>query len=121
MNHIHFAENLDLLKELDSLSVDLIYIDPPFNTGKLQCRTRVKTVRSDDGDRVGFQGRRYRTTKMGSMSFVDTFDDYLAFLEPRLLEALRVLSNTGTLYLHIDYREVPVSYTHLTLPTTPYV
>ena len=106
MNHIYLAENLNILKELESCSVDLIYIDPPFNTGKRQQRTRIKTTRSNMGDRIGFQGQRYKTTKIDSMSFVDVFDDYLTFLEPRLWEALRVLSHSGTFYLHIDYREV---------------
>jgi len=106
VNRIHFAENLDLLKELDDRSVDLIYVDPPFNTGKRQRRTRIKTVRSDAGDRTGFQGRRYQTVEIGSMSFADVFDDYLAFLEPRLREAYRVLSDSGTFYFHVDYREV---------------
>ncbi|HUV95403.1 MAG TPA: site-specific DNA-methyltransferase [Anaerolineae bacterium] len=106
MNRIHYGENLDLLKELEDRSVDLIYVDPPFNTGKQQRRTRIKTVRSDAGDRTGFQGRRYQTVEIGSMSFADVFDDYLAFLEPRLREAHRVLSDSGTFYLHVDYREV---------------
>ena len=106
MNRIHYGENLDLLKELEDRSVDLIYIDPPFNTGKQQRRTRIKTVRSQVGDRTGFQGRRYQTVEIGSMSFADIFDDYLAFLEPRLREAHRVLSDSGTFYFHVDYREV---------------
>jgi len=106
VNRIHYGENLDLLKELEDRSVDLIYVDPPFNTGKQQRRTRIKTVRSDAGDRTGFQGRRYQTVEIGSMSFADVFDDYLAFLEPRLREAHRVLSDSGTFYLHVDYREV---------------
>ena len=36
------------------------------------------------GDRTGFQGRRYRTTTLGATGYADSFDDYLAFLEPRL-------------------------------------
>ncbi len=63
-------------------------------------------MRSEDGDRVGFGGRRYETVKVGTKAFADAFDDYLAFLEPRLAEARRVLSPTGSLYLHVDYREV---------------
>jgi len=103
---IYFGDNLDVLRRHASDgSVNLIYIDPPFNTGKAQSRTRIKTVRSDSGDRVGFQGQRYATAKMGSRAFPDRFDDYLAFLEPRLLQAYRVLAPDGTLYFHIDYRE----------------
>jgi site-specific DNA-methyltransferase (adenine-specific) len=103
---IYFGDNLDVLRRhVPDGSVNLIYIDPPFNTGKAQSRTRIKTVRSDSGDRVGFQGQRYATAKMGSRAFPDRFDDYLAFLEPRLLQAYRVLAPDGTLYFHIDYRE----------------
>lgn len=104
---VHFGDNLQLLKPLPSESVDLIYIDPPFNTGKVQSRTRIQTVRDPaGGDRTGFQGRRYRTVEVGSTSFVDSFDDYLGFLEPRFVEARRVLRPTGSFFLHVDYREV---------------
>ncbi len=103
---IYFGDNLEVLKILPSESVDLIYIDPPFNTGREQRYTALRTVRSETGDRVGFGGKRYRTLMLGSRSFVDIFDDYLAFLEPRLLEAHRVLAPHGSLYFHIDYREV---------------
>ncbi len=106
MNRIYFADNLTVLKDLEDASVDLIYIDPPFNTGKVQSRTQIKTVRSANGDRVGFQGKRYRTIPLGTISFSDIFDDYLAFLEPRLREAHRVLAPHGSLYFHVDYREV---------------
>ncbi len=84
----------------------MVYIDPPFNTGKVQGRTQIKTVRSENGDRVGFQGQRYETVKVGTKSYTDLFDDYLGFLEPRLMEAYRLLAPNGTLYFHIDYREV---------------
>lgn len=103
---IHLAENLDVLRGLDSDSVDLIYIDPPFNTGKVQTRTLVQSVRSEDGERVGFHGARYRDVALGTRAFGDRFDDYLAFLEPRLVEAQRVLAPHGSLYVHLDYREV---------------
>ena len=106
IDRIHHADNLDVLKELPEGSVDLIYVDPPFNTGKAQSRTRIKTVRSDAGDRTGFGGRRYETTVVGTQAFDDAFDDYLAFLEPRLVEAHRVLAPHGSLYFHVDYREV---------------
>ncbi len=103
---IHFADNLDVLRMLPSGSVDLIYIDPPFNSGKVQQRTKIRTVRSETGDRTGFQGRRYETIALGTKRFSDLFDDYLAFLEPRLTEAHRVLAPHGSLYFHIDFREV---------------
>src|SRR3990170_846697 len=106
VNRIYFGDNLPILRELPSASVDLIYIDPPFNTGKAQMRTRIKALASVEGDRVGFQGRRYRTVELGTQSFPDSHGNYLGFLEPRLKEAHRVLKGTGSLYFHIDYREV---------------
>jgi site-specific DNA-methyltransferase (adenine-specific) len=105
-NQIIFADNLHVLQGMPSASVNMIYIDPPFNTGKIQARTQVSTVASDNGDRTGFQGRRYQTTSIGSRAFSDAFDDYLGFLEPRLVEAHRILARNGTLYVHLDYREV---------------
>ncbi len=104
---IIFGDNLPALRELASSSFDLVYIDPPFNTGKVQARTRVRTVQDQDGgDRTGFQGRRYRTVKVGSASFADNFDDFIEFMEPRLEEARRLLTPTGSFFLHIDCREV---------------
>lgn len=105
-NKIYFGNNLSILEALPSASINLIYIDPPFNTGKSQTRTQIKTTRSDDGDRVGFLGNRYQTTKIDTKGYTDIFDNYLAFLEPRLIEAHRLLTSNGTLYFHIDYREV---------------
>jgi site-specific DNA-methyltransferase (adenine-specific) len=106
MNKIILGDNLPALKIIPSSSVDLIYIDPPFNTGKTQTRQQIKTVRDDEGDRTGFQGKRYRTVMGESTGYVDSFDDYLGFLRPRLEEARRVLSEKGSLFFHIDYREV---------------
>ena len=101
------ADNLAVLAQLADESVDLIYVDPPFNTGQRRTLQRVRTTRDEaDGDRVGFQGRRYRTVRMGRSSYLDVFDDYLEFLEPRLCEFRRVLKDTGSLYVHLDYREV---------------
>jgi len=100
------GENLSILHDLPDECVDLIYVDPPFNTGKRQALRRIKTVRDSEGDRTGFQGQRYRTIKVGNTSYLDVFDDYLAFLEPRLEEFKRVLRTTGSLYFHVDYREV---------------
>ncbi len=105
-NRIYFGDNLPILQSLPSESVDLIYIDPPFNTGKVQARTQIQTSRSENGDRKGFQGQRYQTIKIGSKSYLDIFDDFLAFLAPRLEEAFRLLKADGSLYFHIDYREV---------------
>ena len=105
-HQIYFGDNLKFLHALPDESVDLIYIDPPFNTGKKQAHTQLRTSQSEQGDRVGFKGKRYETIKLGSFSYMDLFDDFMAFIEPRLVEAHRVLTPTGSLYFHIDYREV---------------
>jgi site-specific DNA-methyltransferase (adenine-specific) len=105
-NRIILGDNLPVLRAMPDESIPLIYIDPPFNTGKAQRRTRLRTVAAEEGDRVGFQGKRYRSVALGSSAFADAFDDYLGFLEPRLVEARRVLTGNGTIYVHLDYREV---------------
>ncbi len=105
-NRIHLADNLEILRSLPAGSVDLIYIDPPFNTGKRQERRRMKVVHDEsNGDRTGFQGKRYRTVDLGTSGWDDAFDDFMAFLVPRLEEAHRVLNPHGSFFLHIDYRE----------------
>jgi site-specific DNA-methyltransferase (adenine-specific) len=106
MLDIYFGDNAEVLPRLPAEAFDLIYIDPPFNTGRKQERTQLRTERDGDGDRVGFKGQRYRTTRIGSKSFADDFDDYLGFLEPRLIEARRLLRPNGSLFVHLDYREV---------------
>ena len=106
MNKIIYGDNLPILEELPSSSVQLIYIDPPFNTGKVQRRQSIKTIRSKDGDRLGFQNCRYKTIRQGQTEFVDVFDDYMEFLQPRLEHAHRILDSSGSLYLHVDCREV---------------
>jgi site-specific DNA-methyltransferase (adenine-specific) len=99
------GDNLELLPKLDDGIFQLAYLDPPFNTGREQRRRTLATASAANGDRTGFQGRRYATRLLAESSYRDCFDDYLAFLEPRLAEVRRLLSDTGTLYLHIDYRE----------------
>ena len=102
------ADNLPVLESLPGGAFDLVYLDPPFNTGRAQSRSTL-TVEQDDGggpgSRVGFGGRRYRARTVRSLSYDDSFADYLAFLEPRLIAARRLLAPHGTLYFHIDYRE----------------
>jgi len=100
------GDNLEFLHSLPSESIDLIYIDPPFNTGKVQSRTSFKSQRSKEGNRVGFKGQSYSFVKEKVTSYNDAFTDYWAFLEPRLEEAWRILKPNGTFYLHLDYREV---------------
>jgi site-specific DNA-methyltransferase (adenine-specific) len=105
----------DLLIEADADSVlsrlpagafELIYIDPPFNTGQTQRARRLAVERDDEsGDRTGFGGRRYRSTARGELAYADSFDDYAGFLTPKLERARELLAPEGTLYVHLDYRE----------------
>ena len=104
-DEILLGDCLELLPRFADGAFQLIYIDPPFNTGREQKRKLMRTVADEDGDRTGFQGRRYATRLLGESSYRDSFEDYLAFLAPRLQEARRLLSLEGTLYFHIDYRE----------------
>ena len=106
MGDIILGDNLDVLRTLPDAAFQLIYVDPPFNTGKTQSRTRIKVTPDADGDRTGFQGRRYKTQVVGASSYGDIFDDYIGFLRPRMEEAYRVLDDQGSLFFHIDYREV---------------
>jgi site-specific DNA-methyltransferase (adenine-specific) len=104
-DQILLGDNLQLLPKFASASFQLIYVDPPFNTGRQQARKTLRTVADSDGERTGFQGRRYRTKLLAASSYRDRFEDYLAFLAPRLEQAHRLLASEGTLYFHIDYRE----------------
>lgn len=103
---VHHGAALDVLPQIASGSVDLIYIDPPFNTGKQQRRRTIRTTRDKEGTRSGFKGQAYREELVRELSYDDKFADYLGWLSEHLGEALRVLSPTGTIYLHLDYREV---------------
>lgn len=105
MNRIVQGDNLVALRGLADGCAKLVYMDPPFNTGHRQGRTRLRTVRDEQGDRTGFGGHRYRSEALGRLDFADTFDDYLAFLAPRLEEARRILAADGTLFVHLDPRE----------------
>jgi site-specific DNA-methyltransferase (adenine-specific) len=105
INQIFKGDNLPILKSIPSESVQLIYIDPPFNTGRTQTRGTTTTTRTDAGNRVGFKGKRYDVVRETVLSYDDEFEDFWSFLEPRLEEAWRLLNETGTLYLHLDYRE----------------
>ena len=106
---VFHGDNLAVLPRFADASFDLIYVDPPFNTGKKQARQRTKTVRDPDGDRIGFHGLRHRTTLVHDGTrdaFDDRFGDYQAWLLPRLQHAHRLLTPTGSFFLHLDYREV---------------
>ncbi|HEY4224432.1 MAG TPA: site-specific DNA-methyltransferase [Pseudolysinimonas sp.] len=102
---IVLGDNLAVTALLPDAAFRLIYLDPPFNTGRVQRRQSVSTTRTPDGSRQGFGGNSYDTVKRTLSHYDDRFEDYWAFLEPRLAEAWRLLDERGTLYLHLDYRE----------------
>jgi len=100
------ADNEQVLACLPDGAFDLIYIDPPFNTGHRQRRQTLAVTRDESaGDRRGFGGRAYRSTLLGALAYDDRFGAYLDFLAPRLERARALLAEHGTLYFHIDYRE----------------
>lgn len=134
---IHEGDNLEVISTFDAASFTLVYLDPPFNTGRAQSKA-VETARTarpvnlhqtaeSAGDtqvlgdqmeahglermdapavvRRGFHGRDYERLRGDLRAYDDRFDDYWGFLEPRLIEAWRLLAPDGTLYLHLDYRE----------------
>ncbi len=100
------GDNLEVAADLPDGCATLVYLDPPFNTGRRQIRRTLRTVADEAGDRTGFGGRRYRTEAVGEASYEDAFDDYLGFLRPRLEAARRLLAEDGSLYVHLDFREV---------------
>jgi DNA modification methylase len=99
------GDNASILARLPVGAFDLVYMDPPFNTGRTQARRTLETVPDSDGDRVGFGGKRYSSRLLQTLSYDDAFADYLGFLEPRVRRARALLAPHGTLYFHIDYRE----------------
>jgi len=103
---IILGDNLDILKSIPSRSCKLIYIDPPFNTQKVQKRDRISVIRDENGVRGGFAGARYSVTRTASPQYADSFDDFISFITPRIEEAYRILTDDGSLFFHIDYREV---------------
>jgi site-specific DNA-methyltransferase (adenine-specific) len=99
------ADNAVVLPLLPDGAFDLIYIDPPFNTGRDQRRRTLRAVRDDSGA-VGFGGHRYARETVREMAYADrTQNDYVAFLAPSLRRARELLAAHGTLYVHLDYRE----------------
>ena len=120
LSRVIHADNLEILPGLPAAAFTLIYLDPPFNTGRVQKRQTTSAVRSTTlptsgaseaggaraaGTITGFKGQRYERIKGDLLGYDDQFEDYWAFLEPRLIEAWRLLADDGTLYLHLDYRE----------------
>jgi DNA modification methylase len=99
------GDNLAVLPRLPDGAFDLIYVDPPFNTGRPRRRRALRAVRDDAGERTGFGGRRYRTRVVSDLAYDDAHADYPGFLRPRLEHARRLLAPHGSLYVHLDYRE----------------
>ena len=104
-NRVIEGDNLAVARRLPDAAFTVIYLDPPFNTGRGQVRQSTTSQRSATGSVTGFQGRQYERIKGDLMRYDDRFEDYWSFLEPRLAEAWRLLAADGTLYLHLDYRE----------------
>jgi site-specific DNA-methyltransferase (adenine-specific) len=106
VKRIVFGENLDVLPTLPASFARVIYIDPPFNTGKIQKRERMRVTASAKGGRTGFGGRRYTVENVESSSYDDDFEDYERFLLARVEAAIRCLTPDGSLFVHLDSREV---------------
>jgi site-specific DNA-methyltransferase (adenine-specific) len=107
------GDNSDVLARLPTGAFDLVYADPPFNTGHTRSHAAMRVVADEQGTRTGFGGRRYRTEAAPAISYPDAFADYVGFLAPRLREIHRVLADHGTLYLHLDPREAHYVKVHL--------
>jgi site-specific DNA-methyltransferase (adenine-specific) len=106
LRKIVHGENLGVLATLPDAFAELVYIDPPFNTGGVQSRKRIKVERDEGAARVGFAGKSYRETVIGESRFADAFDDYVGFLMERIEASLRCLTPNASLFVHLDYREV---------------
>ncbi len=102
---IYKGNNLDIMSNL-SQSFRLIYMDPPFNTGRDQTRKTLITKLSADGDRKGFKGKMYTSEVKSDISYSDTFDNLSEFLYPRIEIAYKKLTPDGSMAVHLDYREV---------------
>jgi site-specific DNA-methyltransferase (adenine-specific) len=111
------SDSLALLGRLPDACVDLIYADPPFGTGKVQ-RLRSLRATAEPGEpepgaaptvaRPDFAGRaaHYEITSAHAYRDDMPFEEYLAWLEANLVEFRRVLKDTGSLYLHLDWHAV---------------
>lgn len=102
---IYHGDNSSILPNIKEKSISLIYIDPPFNTNKVQVMKSIKTKQDVDGNRIGFNGKKYSTEIVSTKSYNDKFDDYIGFIKPKMEMAYNLLADNGSLYFHIDYRE----------------
>jgi site-specific DNA-methyltransferase (adenine-specific) len=107
LKQIILGDNLDVLPSLPESFARLVYIDPPFNTGRTQSRDRIKALRTDEiGARRGFGGRTYSVERVASPTYEDRFNDFESFLLPRIELALRCMTFDASLFVHLDFREV---------------
>lgn len=106
MLDIYFGDNLSVMRSFSSEMADLVYIDPPFNTGSTKRLDSIRIVPDQEGDRTGFGGKRYRSEKRGSLAYDDAYDEFMEFIKPRLVEVYRLMKPTASLFLHMDAREV---------------
>ncbi|CAN5763168.1 hypothetical protein BH09MYX1_BH09MYX1_14850 [soil metagenome] len=127
MRELHLGDCLEVLPRLPAAFARLVYIDPPFNTGAIQKRNRMRVTRaatdvtaSEAGptthrsardakappSRLGFLGERYETTNVESDSYADHFDDYVGFLIPRIQASLRCMTADASIFVHLDAHEV---------------
>jgi DNA modification methylase len=87
LNAIFFGDNLHILRALPSNCIDLIYIDPPFFSGR-----NYNQIWGDDNEVRTFHD-----------IWEDGLPSYLVWLNARLWEMRRVLKNTGSIYVHCDW------------------
>ncbi len=99
------GEALSVLQTLPDGCAGLVYVDPPFNTGRERIARPSRAVRDPAASRRGFAGARYRVVPARGDAYADDCDDYLGWLRPRLTESRRILADHGSLYLHVDPRE----------------
>jgi site-specific DNA-methyltransferase (adenine-specific) len=101
---VYLDDNLRVLRSLPDACVDLVYIDPPFGTQQVR---KLGSIRTGAGAkaRKGFAGRLYQFEVVSNYSYSDdmALPEYLSFLYERLAEIQRVLSPTGSVYLHLDF------------------
>ncbi len=111
------GDNLDILRGLNSESVDLIYLDPPFNSnrdysapvGSAAAGAAFKDTWTLSDLDVAWMGliadehpAMYKTLEAAGMTHGKGMQSYLCMMSVRLLEMHRVLKNTGSIYLHCD-------------------
>ncbi len=102
---IYLADNMTILPKIPDRSVLGVLTDPPYNSGKNQTLKTITVEADENGDRVGFQGKRYKTTVVGEKTYPDKYDDFMGFLRPRFEQVKRILTDNGCVYTFVDYRE----------------